>query len=146
MFRGSYQHTMDAKGRLSIPSRFRDVLAQRYEEGLILTGDVEDPCLVIYPLEAWKIHEEKLMGASATHPKVKQYQRLLYYRMVECELDRQGRILIPPMLREYAQLNKEVLVVGVGDKIEIWDKKLWEQRVACGDLKELGSTLAGMGL
>jgi transcriptional regulator MraZ len=144
MFRGSYEHTVDSKGRVSVPSKFRDIIADRYEGRLVLAMDY-DRCLTVYPLEEWERLEEKIKTLSQMKQEVKDFRRFLLSSATECELDKQGRILIPPAHREHAAISKNVMVVGIIEKIEIWDVKTWEARnLQNGD--KIGEALAALGL
>lgn len=145
MFKGSFQFTIDAKGRVSIPSRFREILAERYEEKLVVTNDL-DNCLVAFPFEEWSLIEQKIRELPSSEPHVKAFMRFIYSRATECELDRQGRVLIPPSLREYAQLKRDVVIVGMGNKIEIWDPSLWDKALAPDQFPAISETLARLGL
>jgi MraZ protein len=144
MFRGSYEHSVDSKGRVSVPSRFRDILAERYEGKLVLTMDF-DKCVMAYPLEEWERVEEKIKALPQSQKEVKDYMRYVFSNAAECELDKQGRILIPPSLREGARINKNVMVVGMLSKMEIWDKVAWDARKSqTGD--KIGEVLSTLGL
>ncbi len=144
MFRGSFEHTVDAKGRVSVPSRFRDIIADRYDGRLVLAMDF-DPCLTVYPLEEWEKLEEKIRGLPMMKQEVKDFMRFVFSSATECELDKQGRILIPPAHRERAGINKNVLLVGIMNKIEIWDAKAWGARNSQNSGK-IGEALAALGL
>lgn len=144
MFKGSFQFTIDAKGRVSIPSRFREILAERYEEKLVVTNDL-DNCLVAFPFEEWSLIEQKIRDLPSSAPDVKAFMRFIYSRATECELDRQGRVLIPPPLREYAQLKRDVVIVGMGHKMEIWDPSLWEMAVRPERFPAISETLFKLG-
>jgi len=144
MFRGSYEHSVDSKGRVSVPSRFRDILAERYEGKLVLTMDF-DKCVMAYPLEEWERVEEKIKALPQSQKEVKDYMRYVFSNAAECELDKQGRILIPPALREGARISKNVMVVGLLNKMEIWDKVAWDARKSqTGD--KIGEVLSTLGL
>lgn len=144
MFRGSFEHSVDAKGRVSVPARFREILSERYEGKLVLTMDY-DKCVMAFPLEEWERVEEKIKAAPQTQREVRDYMRFVFSNAAECELDRQGRILIPPQLREGARISKSVLVVGMLNKMEIWDKAAWEARKSqAGD--KIGEVLSTLGL
>jgi MraZ protein len=147
LFIGRYLHTIDSKGRVSIPVKFREILVERYEEKLILTSDF-DQCLVAYPTEEWRLIEEKTKGLPMMQPEVKDFMRFFYSRAVECVLDKQGRILIPPSLREYAGLNKEIVLIGMYNKVEVWDNKKWIDREAKipQKLGKISETLSSLGL
>ena len=116
MFRGSFEHSVDSKGRVSVPSRFREILAERYEGKLVLTMDF-DKCIMVYPLEEWERVEEKIKSLPQSQKEVKDYTRFVFSNATECELDKQGRILIPPSLREGARISKSVMVVGILNKL-----------------------------
>ena len=144
MFRGSFEHTVDTKGRVSVPSRFRELLAERYEGKLVLTMDF-DKCIMVYPLEEWERVEEKIKSLPQSQKEVKDYTRFVFSNATECELDKQGRILIPPSLREGARISKSVIVVGILNKMEIWDKGAWDTRKSqTGD--KIGEVLSTLGL
>jgi MraZ protein len=144
MFRGSFEHTVDSKGRVSVPSRFRDIIADRYEGRLVLAMDY-DKCLTVYPLEEWEKLEDKIRNLPTMKKEVKDFMRFLLASATECELDKQGRVLIPPALREHAGIAKNVMLVGIIDKIEIWDAKAWEARNSQNGDK-IGEALAALGL
>lgn len=144
MFRGSFEHSVDAKGRVSVPSRFRDIIAERYEGKLVLTLDY-DNCVTVYPLEEWERFEEKVKALPQTQKEVKDFVRFLFSTATECELDKQGRILIPPALRDRAGISKTVTLVGIINKMEIWAKAAWdERRSLSGD--KVGDVLSSLGL
>lgn len=126
-FRGRYTHTIDTKGRVSIPSRFREVLASRGQNTFIITNDL-DPCLVAYPLEEWFELEKKLQALPSFLPEAVQFRRFFLSGAQECTFDGQGRILIPASLREHALLDKEALFVGLIEKFEIWSPALWRPK------------------
>lgn len=144
MFRGSFEHTVDSKGRVSVPSKFRDIIADRYDGRLVLALDF-DRCLAVYPLEEWEKLEEKIRTLPMMQKEVKEFMRFFFSSASECELDKQGRILIPPALRERAAINKAVLLVGIINKIEIWDSAVWEARNS-QNIDKIGETLSSLGL
>ena len=121
MFIGEYQHNLDAKGRIIIPSRFRDELHNTF----ILTRGL-DGCLTIYSLEQWEKMFVELNKLPTTKKDARSYLRMLTTRATECTLDAQGRIIIPSFLAKAVNIEKECVVVGVNDHIEIWDRKAWE--------------------
>jgi MraZ protein len=144
MFRGSFEHSVDSKGRVSVPSRFREIFSERYEGKLVLTMDF-DKCIMAYPLEEWERVEEKIKALPQSQKEVKDYMRHVFSNAAECELDKQGRILIPPALREGARISKAVLIVGMLDKMEIWDKAAWDARKSqSGD--KISEELSSLGL
>jgi MraZ protein len=128
MFRGRAIHTIDAKGRVSIPAGFRVELERHGERSPILTNQLD--CLALYPYEAWRTIEQELESGSALELEVQDLQRFLISGAVECAVDRQGRIAIPPYLRQHASLEKEVTLAGVGPRIEIWDRVRFDQALA----------------
>ena len=146
MFRGRFEHTIDEKGRLSIPSKFRETLSARGENELILTDF--DSCLTAYPRDEWRDLEEKMKKFSMIQKDVRNFLRLFYSSATEAPLDPQGRILIPPQMRERAKLDREVVLLGLLNKIEIWDKKSWQEFIAnpANTFEEVASKLAELGL
>ena len=146
VFLGQFQHTIDSKGRVSIPVKFRELLAERYEETLIVTTDL-DQCLVAYPVEEWHIIEEKAKTLPMMQKEVKDWLRVFYSRAVECSLDRQGRILVPPSLRDHAKLNRHIMFLGMFNKIEIWDQKRWKEKEVqlSKNAEKISDSLAGLG-
>lgn len=147
MLRGRFEHTIDQKGRLSIPARFREVLVANYDERLILTN--YDNCLWAYPVKEWKGIEEKVAALPQFRPEVKALQRFFISAASECPLDPNGRITIPTTLRQYAGLVKEVVLVGMASRIEIWARDRWQKVFdqAEGDLSASGGDkLADLGL
>jgi MraZ protein len=146
MFRGRFEHTIDSKGRISIPAKFRELLAEKYDERVMITNF--DRCLVAYPYEEWKSMEEKISSLSMVKKEAKAFQRFFVSAAVECPIDKLGRILIPPTLRSYAQLEKEVVFAGMVKKFEIWSKErfLEEIQKAEENFEGMGETLATLGL
>ena len=125
MFRGRYEHTIDPKGRLSIPSKFRETLLANDDERLILTN--YDSCLWALPVREWKAIEDKVALLPQFKPNVKSLQRFFISAAVECPLDPNGRILVPPTLRRYAGLEKDVVMVGMTNRFEIWAADRWRK-------------------
>ena len=121
MFYGEYQHTVDPKGRVIMPSRFREGLGEKF----ILTKGI-DNCLFVYSMEEWINFENKLRNIPVTNTDARSFSRFMFSGAAECEVDKQGRILIPQNLREYAGLDKEIYIIGVSMRVEIWDKAKWE--------------------
>ncbi|MBS4172417.1 division/cell wall cluster transcriptional repressor MraZ [Bacillus sp. FJAT-49736] len=121
MFMGEYQHNIDTKGRIIIPAKFRELLGETF----VITRGL-DRCLFGYPIEEWKQVEEKLKALPLTKKDARAFTRFFFSGASECELDKQGRINIPTPLVGYAQLEKECVVLGVSNRIEIWSKELWE--------------------
>ncbi|MFQ5989095.1 MAG: division/cell wall cluster transcriptional repressor MraZ [Candidatus Methylomirabilales bacterium] len=124
-FIGRFPHTIDEKGRLSIPSRFRQTLQDRGQNVLVLTDF--DSCITAYPLDVWARLEEKIQNQSNFEKDIRAFLRLFYSAASECPVDGQGRILVPPQHREKANLRREVVIVGALNRIEIWDRERWEQ-------------------
>jgi len=126
VFRGRFEHSIDGKGRVSIPAKFRDVLKRDYgSEQLIVT--IFDSCLVAYPLTEWQAFEEKMKDFSQLKKEAKSFLRYFYSGAMECAIDDHGRVLIPPQFREHADLNKEIVFLGVMNRFEIWNKGVWEK-------------------
>lgn len=121
MFMGEYQHNIDVKGRMIVPAKFREGLG----ESFVLTRGL-DKCLFAYPMEEWKILEEKLKKLPLTKRDARSFTRFFFSGAVECEVDKQGRINIPQTLRNYSKLEKECVVIGVSSRIEVWSKEIWE--------------------
>lgn len=126
MFRGLSSGQIDSKGRITIPANYRTLMVEESSGSLVVTIDTESRCLLLYPFPAWQIIEEKLENLPSFQPAARRVQRLLMGHATEVELDRQGRILLPNLLRDYAELDKTVMLVGQGKKIEIWSEPLWE--------------------
>ena len=131
MFRGVAQLNLDSKGRLAVPARFRDALAARCSGHLVVTAD-SDRCLLIYPLPDWEPIEQKLMALSSFNAQIRELQRRLVGYAEDVMMDATGRILVPPALRNYAQLEKAAVLVGQGHKFELWSKDSWDARMEKG--------------
>jgi MraZ protein len=136
MFRGVNTLQLDSKGRLAIPTRYRDMLARHCDGQMVLTID-RDHCLLLYPLPDWEEIERKLVKLPSFNKQSRRLQRLLIGHATECELDGNGRILLPPPLREFAGLNKSIVMIGQGNKFEIWSEEAWNENRA-GWLSEGG--------
>ncbi len=121
MFRGQYEHSIDVKGRTSLPVRFRDVLTAQNDLRLVMTMSL-DPCLVLYPYAEWLAFEDRLSRASQFDPSVTLIRRLYVSSAIECEVDSHGRLIVPSNLREHAQLERDALWAGMGKTIELWSK------------------------
>lgn len=138
MFRGVNEINLDAKGRMTIPSRYRSSL-EKASNQVVVTIDTEDPCLLLYPLSEWEVLEQKIESLPSFHRAARRIQRLLVGHATEIELDGSGRILLPGLLREYANIDKQVMLVGQGKKFEIWAGAIWErdrQQWITGDSKD----------
>jgi MraZ protein len=125
VFRGANAINLDAKGRLAMPSRYRDEIVSRSAGQLIVTIDAIDPCLCVYPLPEWEIIETKLRELPSLREETRRLQRLLIGNAVDIELDGAGRFLVPPRLREYAKLDKHAMLVGQLNKFQLWDENAW---------------------
>lgn len=127
MFRGATKVTLDDKGRMVLPTRHRQTASERGEGKLVVTVD-RDGCLLIYPLPDWEQIERKLMSLPSLHERSRRLQRLMVGHATELELDGQGRLLLPPELREFAQLQRHAMLVGQGNRLELWDEARWIER------------------
>ena len=125
-FRGINNIAVDAKGRMAMPARYRDRLLEACGGRLVVTVD-QDHCLLVYPLPEWEVIEEKLINLPSLNKQSRLLQRLLIGHATDLEMDGQGRILLPAMLREYAGLKKKAVLIGQGKKLEIWDEETWVQ-------------------
>lgn len=143
MFIGEYQHTIDEKGRLAIPVKFRSDLSQ----GAVVTRGL-DRCLFLYPLDAWRKLAEKLVKLPISQSKSRAFARLMLAGAMDVSLDRQGRVVLPEYLRGYGKLQKKVVVTGLYDRLEIWDEKAWQQYKATTekDSNEIAETLGELGV
>jgi MraZ protein len=126
VFRGLNAINLDPKGRMVMPTRYRERLAADASSQIVLTIDTEAPCLLLYPLPEWVLIEQKIQALSSFNRVTRRIQRLLIGHATELELDGHGRFLIPPLLREYAKLEKHTMLVGQGKKFEVWDEQLWQ--------------------
>lgn len=122
MFMGEFQHTIDNKGRLFIPARFREGLGEKF----ILTKGL-DNCLFAYPPQEWTILEQKLRSMPFTSSDVRAFVRFFFAGACECDVDKQGRVLVPGNLRKHAGLEREVVVIGVSSRVEFWSKEKWDK-------------------
>lgn len=118
---GEYQHTIDIKGRMIVPAKFREELGSQF----VVTRGL-DKCLFIYPMEEWNEVEEKLKKLPLTKKDARAFTRFFFSGAVECDIDKQGRINIPQTLRTYADLDKDCVVIGVSNRVELWSKEVWE--------------------
>ncbi len=146
MFRGRFESTIDIKGRTSIPAKFREVLSSNYDDRLIVTNF--DNCLWAYPVKEWQVIEEKVAALPQFKPEVKALQRVFISAAQECAVDKQGRILIPTSLRDYAGLEKDIVLLGMIKRIEIWSKDRWvkEFERSQQQIGESMESLANLGI
>jgi MraZ protein len=126
MFRGINTITIDAKGRLAIPTRYRSALGGTEKVPLVVTIDTEETCLLLYTATQWQIIEDNLQKLPSFNAAARRIQRLLIGHATDVELDANGRVLLPPVLRQYARLEKDAVMIGQGNKFEVWDVVLWE--------------------
>jgi MraZ protein len=146
VFRGRSIHLIDSKGRVSIPTRFRDLIKTNGDPRLIVTN--WEQCLAVYPFNEWQEIEEKMGQLSLVDRDIRSFKRFFFSGASECGLDSQSRILIPPTLREYAHLEKEVILAGQLKYFEIWDKIKFEEELAknIANLSAIEGKLASLGL
>ena len=129
MFRGNHPLKMDAKGRLSMPTRYRSALAERCGGRLIATVGLHERCLMVYPSSDWQAIEDDLHRLPAVDQKAQRLRRLLIGNAGDCDMDSHGRILIPPVLRDFAGLERQVQMVGQGRKFELWGESAWSRHL-----------------
>lgn len=141
MFMGEYNHAIDTKGRLIIPSRFREELGEEF----VVTKGL-DGCLFVFPLDAWGEFEGKLRTLPITQKSARQFSRYFVASAATCELDKQGRILLPASLREFADLEKDVVLTGMLNRIEIWSKERWIENNSCDDMDAIAEQMTELGL
>ena len=127
MFRGANKLTLDAKGRMVMPTRYRERLQELCGGKLVVTVD-KDQCLLIYPLPDWEEIERKLMRLPTLNPQARRLQRLMVGHATDLELDGHGRVLLPPKLREFGLLTRDAMLIGQGSRFELWDEARWNER------------------
>ena len=132
MFMGEYNHIIDAKGRLIIPAKFRELLGEEF----VLTKGL-DGCLFIYPMDEWEAFEEKLRALPLTNKNARAFSRFFVAGATMCELDKQGRILVPQTLREFAGLEKDVVLTGNLNRVEVWSKEKWSENCNFDDMDSI---------
>ena len=141
MFYGEFDHTLDAKGRVIIPAKLREALGETF----VITKGL-DGCLFVYPMEQWKALEEKLQTLPLSEPRARAFSRFFFSGATDSELDKQGRVMIPPNLREHAGLKKDVVIAGTGNRLEIWDKEKRESYFEQSQTpEELATGMSEMG-
>ena len=143
MFMGEYNHTIDAKGRLIIPSKFREGLGEEF----VVTKGL-DGCLVVFPNDEWHAFEEKLKALPLTNKNARQFARFFVAGATPCELDKQGRVLLPGTLRDFAGLDKDVVLTGMLNRIEVWSKAKWNENNCLDDsaMDEIAEQMTDLGL
>ena len=141
MFMGEYNHTVDTKGRLIVPSKFREQLGDEFVVTKGLYG-----CLFVYSKSEWENIEEKFRNVPLTTKDARKFARFFFAGAASCEVDKQGRILLPVVLREYAGIEKDVVSVGVFNRVEIWDKDKWQESNSYDDMDEIAEHMADLGL
>jgi MraZ protein len=150
MFRGSFEHTLDGKGRLSIPVKFREVLLGKGDDRTVITNFVVDGvrCLDVYPLDEWLRLEEEIRKKPKFDRRMVMFQNYYLGGACECAVDNQGRILIPPLLRKYAELKRNVVLVSALEKFRIWGEEAWQKVFADaeGNLMQDPDFLGDLGL
>ncbi len=141
MFMGEYNHTIDTKGRLIIPAKFREALGEEF----VLTKGL-DGCLSIYPMKEWESFEEKLKALPLTDKNARAFLRFFVAGATSCSLDKQGRVLIPGTLREFACLEKDVVLTGNITRVEIWSKERWADNSKYDDMDNIAAAMQDMGI
>ena len=126
MFYGEYEHAMDRKGRLIIPSKFREVFKENYVERFFVTRGL-DTCLFVFAEDEWKKQESRFRSLSFTNREARQFNRIYFSGACEVTCDRQGRILVPQYLKDFAKIKTDVIIVGVSSRMEIWAKDQWQE-------------------
>jgi MraZ protein len=141
MFRGATKVTVDEKGRMVMPTRYREPLVERAQGRLVVTVDSRDRCLLIYPLPEWGLIETKLMSLPTLNEEARRLQRLIVGHAVDLELDGHGRILLPPELREFAGIERHGMLIGQGARCELWSDSAWAER--CEEMLKRGKATTG---
>lgn len=141
MLMGEYSHSLDAKGRIIIPAKLREQLGDTFVVSKGLEG-----CLFVFPPAEWEKLSNKIQALPLTDPRGRKFSRYFFSGASELEVDKQGRALLPPNLREEAKLEKDVVLCGVGNRVEIWSKEKWEDVSHYDDIEELAEQLAELGI
>lgn len=126
MFYGEHEHSIDRKGRLIIPSKFREVFKENYVERFFITRGL-DSCLFVFTEDEWRKQESRFKSLSFTNSEARQFNRIYFSGASEVTCDRQGRILVPEYLKDFASIKKDVVIVGVSNRMEIWSKEAWAE-------------------
>lgn len=130
MFRGATTLSLDDKGRIAIPSKYRSLLLADAEGKMVCTIDSKQPCLLLYAMPDWKVVEKRLSGLSSFVPAERRLQRLVLGHADDCDMDKNGRVLLATTLRNHANLSKKVMLIGQLNKFEIWDEETWYEQIA----------------
>lgn len=141
MFMGEYNHTLDAKGRLIIPAKFRETLGDAF-----IVSKGMDGCLFVFTNEEWEGFAEKLRSLPMIDKEARQFTRYFLSGATEVEVDKSGRVLLPSVLREFAGISKDAVLVGVGSRVEIWSKELWEGTVTYQDMDDITKHMIELGI
>lgn len=146
MFYGEYEHSIDRKGRLIIPAKFREVLKERYVERFFVTRGL-DQCLFVFSEDEWRSQENRFKVLSFTREEARKFNRIYFSGAVSTVCDQQGRILVPNFLKEYAQIKRDVVIVGVSNRFEIWSRDVWKQyyEQSKGSFEEIAERLMDQG-
>lgn len=142
MLMGEYQNSIDVKGRVIVPSKFRSDLGDRF----VMTKGLEN-CLFLYPMDEWKVFEDKLKALPMTNKEARAFVRYFFSSAVECEIDKQGRLNIPQPLREHACIEKDLVTIGVMSRVEIWNRENWSSYLdASLDSDHIAEQMAELGI
>ncbi len=143
MFLGEYQHSLDVKGRITVPAKFREQLGDRF----VVTKGLEN-CIFLYPLIEWNTIENKLRSLPFTRADVRSFARFFFSGASELEVDKQGRTVLPANLRDYAQIDKDLIIIGVGSRAEIWSVESWEKYIdgAESSYEDIAASLVDLGI
>lgn len=141
MFMGEYNHSIDAKNRIIMPVKFREKLGDTF----VVTQGL-DGCLFVFPDNEWKAFEEKLKSLPMTNKEARQFIRFFLAGAAEVETDKQGRILLPTVLRTFADLQKDVVLIGVASRVEIWSKERWDSAATFEDMEKIAEHMSELGL
>jgi MraZ protein len=145
MFYGEYKHGIDRKGRLILPSKFREVCKDRGVERFFLTRGL-DKCIFMFSEDEWRIQEQKFKGASFTKQETRSFNRMFFSGAVDITPDKQGRFIVPNYLKDYAGIKRDAIIIGVSNRIEIWDRKNWSDCYAAssGSFEQIAENLLNL--